>query len=83
MLVSLLVALLQAPVVVPQEPSAPKDSVAVSADSSKRAAKKKRPPRRAALTPELMATAFKDGDARAILTLARNARARQDSALQS
>jgi hypothetical protein len=47
------------------------------------AARERRPPKRAEVTPALLASAFRDAPARAILTLARAARMHQDSALQS
>jgi hypothetical protein len=49
----------------------------------RRAARERRPARRAEVTPALLASAFRDAPARAILSLARSARMHQDSALQS
>ena len=43
----------------------------------------RKPPKRIAVTPEHLATAFRDAGARSILALAREARTRQDSALRS
>jgi hypothetical protein len=43
----------------------------------------RKPPKRIAVTPEHLATAFHDAAARSILALAREARTRQDSALRS
>lgn len=85
MLAHLLVALLQASAqakpatVVP--PADTSTSANAPADSTKKKREKK-PPKRIPLTPELLASAFKDPGARAILQLARSARMRQDSALQ-
>ncbi|HEX5972807.1 MAG TPA: hypothetical protein VFY85_12830, partial [Gemmatimonadaceae bacterium] len=85
MLAHLLVALLQAsapakpaPVATPADTSA---SAAAPSDSTKKKREKK-PPKRIPLTPELLASAFKDPQARNILQLARTARMSQDSALQ-
>jgi hypothetical protein len=84
MLASLVLALLQASAPVAAQadtvrPSVPANQVVT--DSTKRKREKK-PPKRIPLTPELLASAFKDPGARAILQLARSARLSQDSALQ-
>jgi hypothetical protein len=85
MLVHLLVALLQAPAQAKPAPVATPADTSASAtapsDSTKRKREKK-PPRRIPLTPALLSTAYKDPGARRILELARDARMRQDSALQ-
>ena len=52
-------------------------------DSTTERHRDKKPPKRIAVTPEHLATAFRDGAARSILQLAREARTRQDSALRS
>ena len=84
MLASLLVALLQAPApAAAAQVATPADtSVHAAADSARRRRREKKPARRIPLTPELLGTAFKDPEARTILLLARDARMRQDSALQ-
>ena len=84
MLAFLAVALLQVPAsgaaqADTMRPAVPANQVAT--DSTKRKREKK-PPRRIPLTPELESSAFKDPEARRILTLARTARMSQDSALQ-
>ena len=90
MLVPLLLAVLHAPLpagrLVPQG-ARPDTTTLVAEDSTprqrRRAARDRRPPRRAEVTAALLASAFKDEPARTLLTLARAARMRQDSALQS
>ncbi|MDQ2667847.1 MAG: hypothetical protein M3Z05_17790 [Gemmatimonadota bacterium] len=87
MLIHLAIALLQA---APQAPApAPTTPPVMSArDSSRarrdsiRAHREKKPPKRLAVTPDHLASAFKDPAAREILALARQARSQQDSALQ-
>jgi hypothetical protein len=82
MLVHLVAALLQA--TSPDQPQAPAPPPpAPQGDSTTGFHRDKRPPKRIALTPEHLATAFRDGAARSILQLARDARTRQDSALRS
>ena len=84
MLAFLAVALLQVPAPSPAQADTvrPADPASqVVADSTKRKREKK-PPRRIPLTPQLLASAFKDPEARNILQLARSARMSQDSALQ-
>ena len=86
MLVHVVVAMLQAtpPVPPPRPAAAPAVASALQGDSSTsgRRRRPKRDPRRIPLTPEHVATAFKDSAARALLYLARDSRMRQDSALQ-
>ena len=81
MLISLVVALLQA---APQvtTPVADTSATAAEHDSTDRRHRARRPPKRLALTPEHLATAFRDSAARELLLLARRARTQQDSALQ-
>ncbi len=55
---------------------------ATDRDSLGRRRRPKKDPKRMAVTPEHLATAFKDSAARSLLFLARQARMRQDSALQ-
>ncbi|MEO8564573.1 MAG: hypothetical protein ABI601_21040 [bacterium] len=77
MLAHLVAALLQtaAPAQVPAAPLPP------DRDSSKAMHRTPRAPKRLAVTPEHLASAFRDPAAKAILLLAREARMRQDSAL--
>jgi hypothetical protein len=86
MLVHLVAALLQstapAPQVAAPAPTAV-DTTAPDSTHDRRRRREKKPVKRAAVTTEHLATAFKDDEARAILTLARGARLRQDSALQA
>ena len=51
-------------------------------DAAREKRREKKPPKRLAVTPDHLATAFKDPMAREILALARQARSQQDSALQ-
>ena len=82
MLVPILFALLQAAPPPAQRPQSARDSTRAARQAS-RDAREKRPPKRAEVTPELLASAFKDAEARSLLAVARDARTRQDSALQS
>ena len=84
MLAHLLVALLQTPVQArPAQVAAPADTSATAAsDTAGKREHEKKPIKRIPLTPELLASAFKDPEARSILLLARDARMHQDSALQ-
>jgi hypothetical protein len=66
-----------------QQPPAARDSARLARDSARAKAREPKEPKRATMTPELLASAFRDKDAGAILALAREARTRQDSALQS
>src|SRR6476469_2322188 len=84
MLAHLLVALLQTPAQArPAQVAAPADTSA-TAESATAGTREhaKKPIKRIPLTPELLASAFKDPEARSILLLARDARMHQDSALQ-
>jgi hypothetical protein len=90
MLTHLVAALLQlpAPSAAPQAPTPPARAVADTAERDSttgphRRHREKKPPKRIEVTAEHLATAFKDGSAREILMLARDARMRQDSALLS
>jgi len=80
MLVHLAAALLQVTTPAPQQPTAapPPDR-----DSTTSIHRDRKPPKRIAVTEQHRATAFRDPAARAILLLAREARMRQDSALQA
>ena len=88
MLIPLVVALLQAAPQAPA-PTPPAPRVMTARDSSRarrdsaRARRENKPPKRIEVTPEHLASAFKDPAAREILLLARTARSKQDSALQS
>jgi hypothetical protein len=83
MLVPLIAALLLQGVT-PDQPQAPAPSPAApERDSTTGYHRDKKPPKRIAVTPQHLATAFRDPAARSILTLAREARTRQDSALRS
>ena len=86
MLAHLLVALLQTPAPAkPAQVAAPADtsaSATTASDSTSKRGRQKKPIKRIPLTPELLASAFKDPEARSILLLARDARMSQDSALQ-
>jgi len=84
MLAHLLVALLQTPAQArPAQVAAPADTSATAAsDTAGKREHEKKPIKRIPLTPELLASAFKDPEARSILLLARDARMHQDSALQ-
>jgi hypothetical protein len=81
MLIPLVVALLQA---TPQAttPAPPPMSATEQRDAAREKRREKKPPKRLAVTPDHLATAFKDPMAREILALARQARSQQDSALQ-
>jgi hypothetical protein len=85
MLVHLVAALLQATSTTPSQ--APVAKVATPAaperDSTTERHRPKKPPKRIAVTPEHLATAYRDAGARSLLMLARDARMRQDSALQA
>jgi hypothetical protein len=82
MFVLLVAALLQG--TTPDQPQAPAPPPPASdRDSTTGYHRDKKPPKRIAVTPEHLATAFRDGAARSILQLAREARTRQDSALRS
>ena len=89
MLIHLVVAMLQA---APQLPTPPpttaramtaRDSLRARRDSARAKNREKKPPKHLEVTAEHLATAFKDTAARQILLLARDARSKQDSALQS
>ncbi len=88
MLIHLAVALLQAAPQAPA-PAPPAPRVMSARDSSRarrdsvRANREKKPPKHLEVTPEHLATAFKDSAAHQLLLLARDARTKQDSALQS
>ncbi len=76
--------LLQSTPALPPQAAAGRTAATDSAgkqDSTKKRAKK--PPKRATVTSDHLATAFADAGARSLLALARDARTRQDSALQS
>ena len=83
MLASLVAALLlQA--TTPDQPQAPAPPPpAPERDSTTGYHRDRKPPKRIPVTPEHLATAFRDPAARSILALARDARTRQDSALRS
>lgn len=88
MLTPLVAVLLQA--TAPQVPvpadKAPIPAVTTIADSLNargRPRRPKKPPRRATVTPEHLATAYRDVEAKSLLLLARRARMHQDSALQA
>jgi hypothetical protein len=67
-----------------QTPASSSPAPAVERDSSEEHRHRHgRPAKRVAVTAQHLATAFKDGSARAVLLLARDARTRQDSALRS
>jgi len=92
MLVHLLVALIAAAPQLPttqagRDTTAHRDSTARDTTASDttggRRRREKKPPKRLALTPELLATAFHDSAARDLLLLARAERTRQDSSLAS
>ena len=79
MLAFVVAALLQA---TPPQQSAVKPDTSSASDSSTRRRRPKKVAKRIPLTPELLATAFHDSGAKDLLLLARDARTRQDSALQ-
>ena len=82
MLIPLVVALLQAtPLPTQSQPAPAVAAPATDSTTGRRPAKK--PAKHIAVTPEHLATAFKDAPARELLLLARAARTRQDSALQA
>jgi hypothetical protein len=65
-------------------PAAPSDTtVADSLDRAGGRRRPRKPPKRIAVTPEHLATAYRDAGARSLLLLARTARMHQDSALQA
>ena len=70
----------QVPVAAPAKP--PVSAPAIERDSTGRRRRPKRDAKRVAVTPEHLATAYKDSAAKNLLLLARDARMRQDSALQ-
>ncbi|HET9799636.1 MAG TPA: hypothetical protein VFP90_16680, partial [Gemmatimonadaceae bacterium] len=78
MLVHLAALLLQAATPAPQAAS---PAPARQGDSSTALHRDRKPPKRIEVTPEHLATAFRDPGARSILLVARAARERQDSAL--
>ena len=79
MLAHLVAALLQT--ATPSAPQAVTVTAAPARDSTTERHRDKKAPKRRAVTPELLSSAFRDAPAREILTLARQARMRQDSAL--
>jgi hypothetical protein len=84
MLVHLVAALLLQQGATADQPQAPTSPpAAFDGDSTTAIHRDRKPPKRIAVTPEHLATAFRDPAARAILALAREARTRQDSALRS
>ncbi len=85
MLVHFALALLQAGTPVPaQSPAAKVSPQGIpERDSTAGRHRPKKEPKRLAVTPEHFATAFKDAGAKSLLDIARGARTRQDSALQS
>ena len=94
MFAPLLAALLQVPAPAPQAPAPPPaaraavtDTVTVEGDSTTdghgRRRRKRKPVKRLDVTPEHLASAFRDAPARSLLLLARDARLRQDSSLAS
>lgn len=91
MFAPLLAALLQVPTPVPQAPASPA-TVHAAADTVERDSttdrhgrrrRERRPVKRLEVTPDHLASAFKDAPARSLLLLARDARLRQDSSLAS
>ena len=83
MLLHLVAALLQTTSPAPASPQAAKAATAAERDSTTHRHRPKKPAVRIAVTPEHRATAHKDAGASELLLLAREARTRQDSALQS
>jgi hypothetical protein len=86
MLAHLAAALLQVPASTPQTPASPAADTVVERDSTKTVdvrRRERKPPKRAEVTSQHAATAFRDASAREVLLLARAARMRQDSALTS
>jgi hypothetical protein len=92
MLAHLLAALLQVPTpatppktagAAPAATQTAADTLADSLDSRGRRRRQRKPAKRVAVTPEHLATAFHDAGARPLLLLGRDARMRQDSALQA
>jgi hypothetical protein len=82
MLVHLAAALLQVTAPAPsQTPAAVPAPQAPERDSTTGMHRDHRPPKRIAVTPAHLASAYRDASARSILLLARDARMRQDSAL--
>jgi hypothetical protein len=91
MFAPLLVALLQVPSSAPQAPASP-PVVRAAADTTARDSttetrgrrrRERKPVKRLDVTPEHLASAFRDAPARSLLLLARDARLRQDSSLAS
>ena len=85
MLVHLVVAIVQATTPVPAQTTVAKlaPPAAPERDSTPGRHRAKKEPKRITLTPEHVATAFRDASARSLLGIARDARMRQDSALQA
>src|SRR5947207_319241 len=85
MLVFLVASLIQAAPPVQQSavPRSARDSIRAMRDSTRGMHRPPKEPKRIPVTPELLASAFRDAQASALLTLARAARTRQDSALQA
>ena len=83
MLTHLVVALLQSTSPTPAAQQPAKAATAPERDSTTRRHRPKKEARRIAVTPEHLATAYKNPGARELLLLARNARMQQDSALQA
>jgi hypothetical protein len=90
MLAHLVAALLQVPSSAPPAPAPPPSRAAADTldrDSTDarhgRRKRERKPPKRVAVTPDHLASAFRDAPARDILLLARQARLRQDSSLAS
>ena len=84
MLAHLVVVLLQATAPAPSQTSVAKaaPATATDRDSTTGRHRTRKPPKRIAVTPAHLATAYRDAGARTLLMLAREARMRQDSALQ-
>ncbi|MEP6992551.1 MAG: hypothetical protein ABJA80_16575 [bacterium] len=76
-------ALVQAAAATPAPPQSAAPAPAIERDSTTGRHRPKRDPKRTAVTPEHLASAFQDPAARTLLLLARDARTRQDSALQA
>ena len=83
MLTHLVVALLQATSPAPGSQQPLKAATAPERDSTTRQHRPKKEAKRIAVTPEHLATAYKNPGARELLLLARHARTQQDSALQA
>ena len=82
MLAHLVVALLQVPAPVPAPQTTAPHAATHDSSLIRRRNREPKPIKRVAVTAEHLATAFVDASARRILLLARDARMRQDSALQ-